>query len=227
MAFKSNLNSLKHDYEKNLLKTQIEIQEHTFQNISREIHDNISLSLTLVKLNLNTLDWVHSEKAAESIKSSVHILGSAIADLSNLSKSMNTELIMNLGLMKVIRNEVEKLKNMARLNIDYEIKGEPIFMDSEKELIIFRIIQEAFNNILKHSKASKVWLLLDYSAHFLDVTIRDNGIGFVKEEVFNQKESNKAGLNNILNRAKLFNGTVNLETKPEKGTQILLTVPYH
>ena len=174
LAYKHDLNSLKNDFENNLLKTQIEIQEHTFQNISREIHDNISLSLTLVKLNLNTLNWVNSEKASESIKSSVQILGSAITDLSNLSKSMSTELIMNLGLMKAIKNEVEKLKNLAHLNIDYEIKGEPIFMDSEKELIIFRIIQEAFNNILKHSKASKVWLVLNYSAHFLDVTIRDD-----------------------------------------------------
>src|SRR5829696_1278855 len=93
LLFQHNLHSLKLDFEKNLLKTQIEIQENTCQNISREIHDNISLSLTLAKLNLNTLDWLNIEHTYESVKNSVHIIGSAISDLSNLSKSMNPDLI--------------------------------------------------------------------------------------------------------------------------------------
>ena len=62
IIYEKNLNALKLDFEKNILKTQVEIQEQTFQNISREIHDNISLSLTLAKLNLNTINWNENQE---------------------------------------------------------------------------------------------------------------------------------------------------------------------
>ena len=63
ISYFETIEKLKHDHEKNILKTQLEIQEQTLQHISREIHDNINLSLTLAKLNLNTLDWNHPDKA--------------------------------------------------------------------------------------------------------------------------------------------------------------------
>jgi len=225
IANERNVMTLKLDYEKNLLKTQMEIQEQTFQNISREIHDNISLTLTLAKLNLNTVKWDNIQNAALSVTSSVNLLGEAISDLSSLSKSINTELIRNLGLLKAIKNEVEKLEQIAHLKIKYEIKGEPIFMDCEKELIIFRIIQEAFNNIIKHSNATTVRLELNYLPHCLDITIKDNGVGFIREKVWT-REAETAGLNNMQNRAKLCGGNVVVETEPENGTQVLVTVPY-
>jgi two-component system, NarL family, sensor kinase len=227
IAYQENLNSLKLDFEKNLLKTQIEIQEQTFQNISREIHDNINLSLSLTKLNLTTLDWHDIKSTRESINSSLAILSSTITDLNNLSKSINTEMIKELGLIKTIANEIERIRNMAHLHIGYKVKGEPIFMDSEKELVIFRIIQEAFNNIIKHSKASKILLELNYSSHFLDVMIQDNGVGFNKNEVCSKKEERHAGLNNMNTRAKLFGGNFILESQPERGTQILISIPYY
>lgn len=226
IAYHQNLDALKLDFEKNLLTTQVEIQEQTFQHISREIHDNINLSLTLAKLNLVTLDWNDIPKVHESVDSSVHILRSTISDLNNLSKSINTELIKEQGLTKALTNEVNRLKNMAHLNVNYEIKGEAIFMDSEKELVIFRIIQEACNNIIKHSKATEIRLELNYDAHFLNVMIRDNGIGFDKNEISSIKGDQHAGLNNMQTRAKIFGGTFSLESRPRAGTKILVSIPY-
>jgi two-component system, NarL family, sensor kinase len=227
LTYQKSLNTLKLDFEKNLLKTQIEIQEQTFQHISREIHDNINLSLTLVKLNLVTLDWNDIKKTCEAIDASAAILSSTIIDLNNLSKSIDTDLIKEQGLIKTISNEVDKLKNMARLQISYGVKGEPIFMDSEKELVIFRIIQEAFNNIIKHSKASRIWLELNYSSHFLDIIIRDNGIGFKQHEICLENQETHAGLNNMKIRAKIFGGNFLVESQPERGTQILISIPYY
>lgn len=227
IAYQEKVNSMKLDFEKNLLSTQIEIQEQTLLHISREIHDNICLSLTLAKLNLNTLDWTDVATSFKSVKSSVQILGNSISDLNNLSKGMNTELIRNLGLMKAVKNEIQRIEQMACLQIVYEIKGDPIFMDCEKELVIFRIIQEAFNNIVKHAQASKVWLQLDYSASYLDIMIKDNGIGFSHQPNLKQNEISTAGLNNMKTRAKIFGGKVLIESQVQVGTQILVTVPYN
>lgn len=226
MAYQQNLNALTLDFEKNLLKIQVEIQEQTFQHISREIHDNINLSLTLTKLNLLTLDWNDVDKTRDAVSSSAIILGSTITDLNNLSKSIDTELIKEQGLIKTLNNEVSKLKNMAHLEVNFQIKGEAIFMDSEKELVIFRIVQEAFNNIIKHSKATEIWLQLNYDTSCLNMSIKDNGIGFNKNDIYSKKSDQHAGLNNMQIRAKLFGGNFLLESQPLKGTQIVLSIPY-
>ena len=175
LTYQKNLDCIKLDFEKDLLKTQVEIQEQTFQYISREIHDNISLALTLAKLNLLTTDVNDHKKLRVILQSSADILGSAITDLNQLSKSMNTDYIKELGLAKAIENEIDKLANIGLLKVNYKINGEPVFLDSEKELVIFRIIQEAFNNVIKHSKATELWLDLNYNTDFLDVVIKDNG----------------------------------------------------
>ena len=226
IIYEKNLNALKLDFEKNILKTQVEIQEQTFQNISREIHDNISLSLTLAKLNLNTINWNENQEIKKTIDNSVQIISSAITDLSDLSKSLNPDLIQNIGFIKAIKIEIEKLYEMAHLSVKYEINGEPIFMDSEKELILFRIIQESFNNIVKHSKATKVWLTLNYKFNYLQIIIRDNGIGFNTQEILGNIKGSQAGLTNMQTRAKLFGGYINVDSCRQNGTQILVTVPF-
>lgn len=226
IVYQQSLDSLKLDFEKNLLETQIEIQEQTFQHISREIHDNINLSLTLAKLNLATLDWNDIKKTREFVNTSGNILSSTISDLNNLSKSINTELIKEQGLIKALTNEINRLKSMAHLNVSHEIKGEAIFMDSEKELVIFRIIQEAFNNIIKHSKATEIHLELDYAIEYLKVTIQDNGTGFNRNEISTNKREQQAGLKNMETRARLFGGSFALESQPNEGTKILVSIPY-
>lgn len=224
--FKKNMNNLVLDHEKNLLKAQVEVQEQTFQEISKEIHDNISLSLTLAKLNLNTLDWKNVNKLSDSISASAQIIGSAINELSNLSRSMNSEIIMNLGLHKAIKMEVERVENIAQINIEFNIEGDPVFMDGQKELILFRIIQEAFNNIIKHSNANRVFLNFNYLESSLEVFIKDNGNGFLFSEV-NYKEKMHAGLINMKNRAKAFGGSMELISSPNAGTKICITAPYN
>lgn len=226
-AYYKTIEELKLDYEKNLLHTQLEIQEQTLQHISREIHDNINLSLTLAKLNLNTLDWSYADKAKMKIESSLQQISKSIVDLSDLSKGMNSELIKNQGLIEVLKKEAERLRELNLFELDYVITGNPVFMDSQKELVIFRIIQEAFNNIIKHAKATSVKLNLEYDFDHINVLIADNGRGFSKDivEQNRNKESN-AGLNNMQKRAALFNGRTIIDSALDSGTNIFVTIPY-
>src|SRR5215208_5665729 len=112
IAYDKNVNTLKLDYERNLLKTQLEIQEQTFQNISREIHDNIGLSLTLAKLNLNILELDKLDKSKELIISSVDLISKSINDLSDISKSLNSEAISQQGLLNALQLEIDRLKKL-------------------------------------------------------------------------------------------------------------------
>jgi signal transduction histidine kinase len=223
--YTERLETIKSEYEKTLLNTQLEIQEQTFQNISREIHDHICLNLTLAKLNLVTLDPSNKQQISERISSSTEILSRSIHELSDISHSMNPELIESYGLIKVLEMEIEKMERPGLLNISYHVTGNPVFMDSQKELVIFRIIQEAFNNILKHAKAKNVLLQLHYNENQIEVTIQDDGTGFIPGQC-NETAKPKSGLLNIKKRGKLINGRCEIISEPGRGTIIHLSSPY-
>ncbi len=216
------------DNERNLLQSQVETQEQTFHDISKEIHDNISLTLTLAKLNLNTINWNDTERIADTVTSTVEVISNAISELNNLSRSMNSDIIKNLGLHRAIKMEMERLKNFTTLEIELKIEGEPVFIDCEKELVLFRIFQESFNNILKHAEAKKVDLLLIYHKEHLEVLIEDDGVGFPIKPVehANSKEKIRSGMLNMANRAKSIGGGLTMESIINKGTSISLSVPY-
>src|SRR6187455_1329952 len=108
IAYLKTIEIINHDHEKNLLKSRVEVQEQTLQNISREIHDNISLSLTLAKLQLNTLDIHDKNKTGQAVSSSVDLLSKSINDLSDLSKSMNADTIAQEGLIDALKNEMAR-----------------------------------------------------------------------------------------------------------------------
>ena len=225
IAFIRNVEKMRLDYEKNLLKTQLEIQEHTFQNISQEIHDNISLSLTLAKLNLNTIRIHHKEATQESIKDSISLISNAIMDLSNISKSLNSEVISSHGLITALQVEIEKIKKCGKYDVLFDISGEPVYMEPQKELLLFRITQEALNNIIKHARATCIKLRLNYQNDQVDLNVEDNGIGFIIDSIKSQTNGMKAGLTNMATRADLIHGTCRIESVPSLGTRILITAP--
>ena len=224
-AYRQKLNELKLDHEKNVMATKLEIQESTFQHISREIHDNINLSLTLVKLHLNTINWENLERTAFQIGSSISLLSDSIINLSNISKSLNSDIIKSQGLIIALEAEIQRIRASKILTIELRIIGEPVYMDTQKELLIFRIIQEAFNNIIKHSKAENAKLTLDYGFDHLKLSIIDNGEGFLNpcEEIL--KKSEKAGLKNMATRAKMIGGEMKIDSKINQGTSLYFNIP--
>jgi signal transduction histidine kinase len=224
ISYQQKMDSLKLDHEINLMSVQLEIQENTFQHISREIHDNISLSLTLAKLNLNTFDWSDPEKSTVKLNSTVQMISRAITDLSDISKSLNSEIISSQGLIKALENEVERILQTDIFNLHFNITGEPVYMDNHRELLIFRIIQEAFNNIIKHAQAKDALLTLHYTENQLHVIISDNGIGFSVTEGDSKRKS-KAGLKNMEARAKMIGGNMQIKSVIKNGTTLIFNMP--
>lgn len=221
--FQQDIEEIKLNHEKTLLRTQLEMQEQTFQNISREIHDNINLSLTLAKLNLNTIDLQDITNSRTKIGNSVDLLTKSIGELSNISKGLNADVIFQQGLTKAIEAELGRIRQLGKITIEYSLSGNPIYLNSQKELIIFRIIQEAFNNILKHAEALVVRLVLHYDEASLFVRISDNGKGFdLKARI----SEGKAGLHNMDNRIKMLSGSMEIETEIGKGTILDFTIPF-
>lgn len=212
---------LKDIYEQEALKSQLEIQEQTLQNISQELHDNIGQMLSVAKISLAVLPLEKTHEAWEPIQHSRQLLNKAIGDLSQLTKSLHTDRITDIGLSEAIRFEVESIRKLGILDIVFEVHGQEFAFDGQRKIFLFRIFQEIFNNMLKHSQAKQVKVSLNYSQdNTFAMIIEDDGIGFnVNEKLQSANSSSGVGLKSLFNRAKLVGATLTMDSAPQKGTK--------
>lgn len=214
---------LESQFSQTLLQSQLEIQEQTFKNISQEIHDNIGQALTLAKLNLNTMPAA-SEEQQEKIKTTKELVSKAIVDLRDLSRSLNTDYIVDAGLQNAIQYELGLISKSSSIATHLQSAGEPYRMDKQKELILFRIVQEVLNNIIKHAAATTIHTEIAYLPGKLELTITDNGKGFALPD--QQQENDQGlGLRNMHNRAKLIGASLSLSSTPGNGTTVKIELP--
>ncbi len=209
---------MKNQFQQELLKTQIEIQEQTLKTISQEIHDNVGQVLSLAKLNLNTIPQNEDPK----IQHTKELVGKAITDLRNLSRSMYGDQLNSLGLTKSIGNELIVVKQSGQFLTELEIIGEPYKLADKKEIVIFRMVQEAINNIIKHAKAAKISIKMVYNEKFFQLSVVDDGKGF---NVNNLRSGEQGmGLRSMQNRAELIGGSFKILSSPGLGTTISVEV---
>jgi len=223
LAVSNSITIMQLNHNNQLLTYQIEIQESTFSEIAREIHDNISLSLTLAKLNLNTINIEKENILFDKLNYSIDLISKSLIDLNNLSKSIDGDIIEKYGLTAAVKNEIIKINKIGALDIIFEIKGQDRYLDHSVELAIYRIIQEALKNCLTHSKASVVYLTIDFHDNSVLLSILDNGIGFNSQSQTHGKIS--SGIKNMNNRAKLINAKIEIDSKLGNGTSIKLEIP--
>jgi signal transduction histidine kinase len=213
-------------YSREILQSQLEIQEQTLNKISQEIHDNIGQVLSLVKLNVGTMDIGQPGQLAEKIEASKKLLAKAIQDLRDLSRSLNTDYVQQMGLARAIEYELELLRKAGDLKVEFLLKGNPFRTDTQKELILFRIVQEVINNVIKHAAASEVIVELEYQPLQLLLTITDNGQGFDLTPL--EQKTNPTfgiGIKNMHSRARLIGAEYSISSTPGKGTTVRLLLP--
>jgi two-component system NarL family sensor kinase len=212
-------------FTQELLQTQLEIQEQTLKNISLEIHDNIGQSLSLAKLTLNTMLPVTDEYLQEKIINSKQLVSKAIGDLRDLSRSLDTDYVKEMGLQRAIEYELEMMQKTGAMRTALRVEGPVIRLDKQKELILFRIIQETFNNIIKHAEATKLEVNVYCRSSELEFMIIDNGKG-VDLTPLNEGNSNFGlGIRNMHNRAKMIGADFRMNSTVGMGTQVRIILP--
>ncbi len=206
---------IKAKFSEALLQSQLEIQEQTFTQISEEIHDNIGQVLSLVRLNLNTLG---AKPAMEKINTTDELLGRAINDLRNLSHSLNTDHIREAGLAVAVEQLLLSLRKSGQFHTSFQnnLHNHPV--SGEKSIILYRIIQEVINNIVKHAGAKTIELVMGTDNHNLHIEISDNGRGF--DPAILELPLKGQGIRSIRQRAKMINADIRIKSSPGHGTTI-------
>src|SRR6187402_1253829 len=226
--YKRNQNMKEKEIEslnKELLQTQLEIQEQTLKNISQEIHDNIGQALSLAKLNLNTMPATNDAVLQQKILNSKELVSKAIVDLRDLSRSLDTDYVQEMGLQRAIEYELEMIKKTGTVDTTMIVEGTLFRFEKQKELILFRIVQETFNNILKHAGAKNINVDINYAASSFTLAIKDDGKG-VNLEPLNEGENNNFGLGirNMHSRAKLIGADFNMSSVIGEGTEVKIVL---
>lgn len=214
---KEEKEEMKNRFEQTLLRTQLEIQEQAFSYISQEIHDNIGQVLSLVRLNLNTFDNVVTE---EKIEQTDELLGKAIKDLRDLSHNLQNNRIHDIGIIESLRQLLISLEKTGRYNTSLTTSDHFHILDPNTDIILYRMIQEIVNNIIKHASANTINVSIKSDQEITTVRISDNGIGFDTRLLKHERPG--IGLHNIANRAKMINATVDVKSEPGNGTIITL-----
>jgi signal transduction histidine kinase len=179
----------------------------------------------LAKLGLGTLDLERRDEAKESITEISDILEKALEDLRHMSRTMNSEIIKKGGLKKSIEMQVRFLQRGGKFNIYFNTNGEFVSLNETKEIILFRILQEAVNNIIRHSAANDIYITLSYNQTHLKLQIDDNGKGFsLQDQISGTARIN--GIYNMQHRAKLIEAEFEIDSKIGNGTKISVTTPY-
>ena len=216
---KQEKEEMRNRFERTLLKTQLEIQEQAFSYISQEIHDNIGQVLSLVRLNLNTLG---SNASDEKIEQTDDLLGKAIKDLRDLSHNLQNNRIHDIGIIESIRQLLFSLEKTGRYSTSFQASDHFHILDVNTDIILYRMIQEIVNNIIKHASANAIAIMINSEPDITTVRISDDGIGFDPAVL---KEGRPGiGLQNIANRAKTINATVDIKSEPGSGTVITLYI---
>lgn len=205
-----------------LIEARAEAQELTYQHISREIHDNINLSLIVSRIHLLGIRE-KDEEYGKKIGAAIGLISKSLDDLSNLSRSYNLERFKHGGFLRVLQQEIMRLKLADLLNIDLQAQGNPVALTVDREMHIYRIIQESLSNIIKHAEAKNIYIHLNYHSRYLELVIKDDGKGF---EYFRGNTCRSAGLSNMKLRAKAASGDLTIQSALGKGTSVSLSVPY-
>jgi len=209
------------NYQNQLLLSKLEVQEQSFKYFSEEIHDNVGQMLSIVKMQLyNIKNSSREQEVVTKASDCTELLGKAINDLRNISHTLNSAFISNAGLADAIEKDLEYIHSARDMKCILHRSGEEYEMENEKELMVFRIIQEAVSNAVKHASASAIDVYLHYQPEKLNVVIADNGKGFDTGE----RCKSGIGLNNMHVRAELLKGKLEVVSEKNKGTTITLSI---
>jgi two-component system, NarL family, sensor kinase len=178
------------------------------------LHDGVGQIISAALLSLqqpNNQNNTNENTAA--------LLKTGYDELRNISHQMIPNSLLKLGLSSALRELINRI-NSNKLQIILEAEGLTVPIEKNVELVLYRVIQEAINNVIKHANASKLFIQLVNDEKNISITIEDNGIGFDKATI-----ETGIGLQNMQHRIQFLKGNLFIETAPNKGTVLMVEVP--
>lgn len=204
------------------LKSFIEGEEKERQRLSRELHDGIGQYLVSVKMQLESLLYQDEKDVKEQLSKIRTDFDKIVDEIRRISNNLMPSVLEAFGIVFAIRNLCVETSDHTGLQISLDFKGDFESLNKTIKTYIFRIAQEALNNIVKHAGAKRVELFLIRQREEVLFKIRDDGKGFNLQEI---KSGSGHGMNNMRERVNLLNGSIEIDSQVNAGTQITINIP--
>jgi signal transduction histidine kinase len=200
------------------------VREEERTRVAREIHDELGQALTVLKLDLS---WLRSRTSRSSesqkrLKSMIRHVDDTLETVRRIASELRPSVLDNLGLIPAIEWQVSEFRKRTQIRTELLSNANSLDISMEGSVAVFRAVQEALTNIMRHAKASRVQVRLDLSDYALRISISDNGIGMSQTE---QGEFNSLGIVGMKERISRIGGDFRLLSEPGKGTRLEIIVP--
>lgn len=209
-----------------LSRRLIEEQEQERRHFARELHDEIGQVLTSVHLNLDALRSHVQPAGLPRLEESMQVVEQAIEQVRNLSLDLRPSALDLLGLGPTLRAYLNRLAAQAGIAVEFTSNLGEQRLPPTLETVCFRVVQEAFTNVLRHARAAHCWVELAVHGTEVQIGIRDDGTGFdVAAARKRALRGESFGLLSLLERVQLFGGTIAIDSTPGRGTAIRVRFP--
>ncbi|MFH0893715.1 MAG: HAMP domain-containing protein [Bacteroidota bacterium] len=202
------------------LSSMIDGQEIERQRLSRELHDGLGQSLLAIRMKLERMDSPSEEKISMLLKETLALTSETIQEVRHISNDLMPGVLSELNISQALAFLCRDFEKNSSIKVQLETESIPENLPSKIRIYLYRIAQEALNNIAKHSGAKSAQIRLYKDEEEIRMTISDAGTGFDKL----QKKSGN-GLVNINERIRILNGEFFIESSPEKGTRLMIRIP--
>lgn len=212
-----------HRQQQQAIKGIMEAENNERNRIAKELHDGIGQTLTAAWLNLEALNINDTQIDAGNkklIQTSKNLLQKSVAEVREVSHSMMPEYLKNCGLIEAIERILQPYE-LTPIRISFQHEQYNKTTDQLTTLVLYRIVQEAISNSMKHALCKNLDISISSDAEGIDIMIEDDGKGFDT----NQNLSDGVGMNNIKNRVQYLGGTVQWDSSPNKGTLLSIYIP--
>jgi signal transduction histidine kinase len=203
-------------------------KEEERRHISRELHDEFGQTLTAAKINLQMLRRVTPDAAvAQRLEDSIGMIDRMIRQARNIALGLRPPLLDEAGLVAALDHHLKSLAGASGVRIDLDVHGGGAYIPPALNTTVFRLVQEAVNNALRHAQAATIRVRLRADADSLSLVVEDDGVGFDHETVAQRaKRGEHLGLLGMTERARSAGGTIRLDSRPGSGSRVEVRIPF-
>jgi signal transduction histidine kinase len=200
---------------------EITILENERKRMAADLHDSMGPLLSTIKLNLHSIN-VTDEPDIKIIEKSGKYIDEVIRSLRQISHNLLPATLERKGLTEALHEFIRQISDKKLLDINFRTSGQ-INIEPEKEIHVFRIIQEITHNTLKHAQATQLQIVLSRENGFFLVLVKENGIGFDIKKA--KTESTGLGMKSLAIRTDILNGSLSIDSSPGQGTNYFIKIP--
>lgn len=214
-------------YQKELIVATINSQEKERRRIAQDLHDEVGAMLSTIKLQLNAASIQLKINGPENpVQPAVNLVDDTISNVRRISKDLLPPTLEKFGLTHALGELADKVSHASGIAIHKDLVAPTTHLEIERELALYRVIQEMMNNAMKHAEATELRLSLHERNGHIHLTFSDNGKGFDINALKNSSTGQTGlGLKNLENRVGVTGGVMNLKSELGKGTSLEITVP--